>query len=126
MIKAADIRFSTWLRASALAVLLQLSGCNGCQGSTPAAQVDDPAAVLKQRGKTVYATNCTSCHATDPKLEGALGPAVMGASRELLEARIVYGNYPEGYQPKRDSKVMVALPHLKGEIDALSAYLSNY
>ena len=30
--------------------------------------------------------------------------------------------YPPGYQPKRDSNLMIAMPHLKGEIDALHAY----
>jgi mono/diheme cytochrome c family protein len=124
MLRAAERRWINWYRTGAVALILQLAGCNSCQSkSASSTATQDPAAALRQRGKTVYATNCTSCHAADPKMEGALGPAVMGSSRELLEARIVHGNYPEGYQPKRDSKVMVALPHLKSEIEALSVYL---
>lgn len=58
-------------------------------------------------------------------MDGALGPAVMGSSRELLEARVVRGEYPAGYTPKRESRVMIALPHLEPELDALAAFLSG-
>jgi mono/diheme cytochrome c family protein len=72
----------------------------------------------------VYAANCLACHAADPARDGALGPAVAGASRALIEARVLRAEYPPGYTPKRDSRVMVALPHLAGDLDALEAYLS--
>jgi hypothetical protein len=35
------------------------------------------------------------------------------------------GEYPPGYQPKRTTKTMVALPHLKGEIEAIHAYVNS-
>jgi mono/diheme cytochrome c family protein len=77
-----------------------------------------------ERGRAVYAANCLACHAADPARDGALGPAVAGASRALIEARVLRAEYPPGYTPKRDSRVMVALPHLAGDLDALEAYLS--
>ncbi|MGH0035969.1 MAG: c-type cytochrome [Myxococcota bacterium] len=80
---------------------------------------------LVARGRSVWMSNCIACHAQDPALDGALGPAVIGASHELLEARVLRAEYPEGYTPKRDSKIMIALPHLEGEIDALHAYLNQ-
>ena len=78
---------------------------------------------LVARGKVVYQNNCMACHAPDPNREGGLGPAVAGASLELLTARILHAEYPPGYTPKRDSRVMVALPFLEAELPALHAYL---
>ncbi len=80
---------------------------------------------LARRGRAVYAANCTACHAHDPCRDGNLGPAIAGSSRELLEARVLHGSYPPGYTPKRDTRAMIPLPHLEGEIDALAAYLGS-
>jgi mono/diheme cytochrome c family protein len=94
---------------------------------TPAAAVEqtlDPAALVA-RGKTVYMTNCIICHNLVPTLDGALGPAIAGSSRELVEARVMRVEYPEGYTPKRETRVMVALPHLERELDALAAFLAK-
>ncbi len=88
--------------------------------TAPAEPVD-----LAARGKRVYMANCIACHSQDPAIDGALGPAVAGSSRELVEARVLRAEYPEGYTPKRPSKVMIALPHLEGEIDALTAFLAK-
>jgi mono/diheme cytochrome c family protein len=76
-----------------------------------------------ERGRQVYVAQCTACHATDPAQNGPLGPAVKGASRELLEARILHGAYPPGYTPKRTSAIMQPLPHLAGSLDDLAAFL---
>src|SRR2546425_8247446 len=46
---------------------------------------------LVERGRQVYLAQCTQCHNPDPSQDGALGPAVKGSSRELLEARILRG-----------------------------------
>ena len=62
----------------------------------------------------------------NPAQDGALGPAVAGSSLELLEARVVHGRYPEGYAPKRDSRVMVPLPHLEPQLTELAAYLASF
>jgi mono/diheme cytochrome c family protein len=78
-----------------------------------------------QRGRAVYTGVCIACHNPDPSLDGALGPAVAGASRELLEARVVRAEYPPGYTPKRASQAMPAMPHLAGKIDDLAAFLAE-
>lgn len=83
------------------------------------------ASQLAGRGKIVYEANCITCHSRNPKTSGPLGPDVYGSSKELLTARVVYGNYPEGYKPKRESHLMRALPHLQPEINALYEYLNN-
>jgi mono/diheme cytochrome c family protein len=77
-----------------------------------------------ERGRQVYLGQCTACHATDPAQPGPVGPPVKGASRELLEAKLVRGSYPPGYRPKRPTTLMPKQPALAAEIPALAAYLS--
>lgn len=76
-----------------------------------------------QRGERIYIAQCTACHNRDPAKEGTLGPAVKGASQELLTARLLRASYPPGHQPKRDTSVMPVLPHLASEIPDLAAFL---
>ena len=94
------------------AVALALAGCGGEKLSPEA-----------ERGRTVYNSQCTACHAFDPAQPGAVGPEVKGASRDLLEAKIVRGAYPPGYKPKRPTSVMPPQPQVAGDIPALAAYL---
>jgi len=91
------------------------------QAKSPAPSIEQ----LIERGQKVYYTNCISCHNFNPHRPGSIGPELFGASRELLEARVIHGTYPEGYTPKRQTKSMVALPHLKNDIDALAAFLAQ-
>ena len=78
-----------------------------------------------EAGRSVYNANCIACHSLDPTKDGALGPAVAGASLDLLEARVIRAEYPEGYEPKRATRVMVALPHLETRLPELAAYLES-
>jgi mono/diheme cytochrome c family protein len=96
-----------------LAVAALAAACSGPPALEPAAE----------RGRQVYLGQCTACHAQDPARDGPLGPAVRGASRQLLEARILRGDYPAGYTPKRPGRVMQPLPHLAGSLDDLAAFL---
>ncbi len=100
--------------AVALLVGLAVGGC----GQGPASS--DAAA----RGQTVYLAQCTACHATDPARPGPVGPPVKGASRELLEARLLRGGYPPGYTPKRGSALMPPMPQLASSIPDLAAFLA--
>jgi mono/diheme cytochrome c family protein len=99
-----------------LAMLLSgalLAGCSQGPALSPEAE----------RGRQVYASQCTSCHSSDPAQNGPLGPAVKGSARELVEARVVRGIYPPGYAPKRPSAIMQPMPNLAGSVDDLAAYL---
>ena len=80
---------------------------------------------LVEDGKQAYLSTCIACHNPDPKLDGALGPAVAGSSFELLEARVMRAEYPEGYKPKLDTQAMVAMPFLERQLPALAAYLAE-
>jgi mono/diheme cytochrome c family protein len=93
----------------------------------PTAQVatESSEADLVARGERVYRVNCIACHARDPNQDGGLGPAIAGSSLELLEARVIHGTYPPGYTPKRDTRLMIPLPHLAPDLPALAAYLAK-
>jgi len=79
-----------------------------------------------EAGRSVYNANCIACHSVDPTKDGALGPAVAGSSLTLLEPRVLHAEYPEGYEPKRKTRVMVALPHLEPRLPELAAYLESF
>jgi mono/diheme cytochrome c family protein len=76
-----------------------------------------------ERGRQVFVSQCTACHAFDPSQPGPVGPEVKGASRELLETKVLRGTYPAGYKPKRPTSVMPPQPQVAGDIPALAAYL---
>ncbi len=96
---------------------------------SPAASPQVPEALsaeeMIEAGRSVYNANCIACHSLDPTKDGALGPAVAGASLGLLEARVIRAEYPEAYEPKRATRVMVALPHLETRLPELAAYLES-
>ncbi len=101
-----------------LVLLVATAGCdNGA--------ADDPAAALAQRGRVVFETNCTACHSRTPSQPGPVGPAVAGASLELLAAKVVRNEYPPGYEPKRNTNSMPPLVHLEKELPAVHAYLQR-
>jgi mono/diheme cytochrome c family protein len=103
-------------RVAWLAIGMALLG-TGC--GEPSKSMDP----LAERGRLIFVAQCTQCHATDPAQAGPVGPPVKGVSTALLEAKIVRGEYPAGYTPKRPTRVMPATPSLAPEIPALAAYL---
>ncbi|MGH7931964.1 MAG: c-type cytochrome [Candidatus Binataceae bacterium] len=88
-------------------------GCSSPKPLTPA-----------QRGRVIYRQSCISCHNQNPNLPGGIGPAIAGSSRQLVEARLLHDTYPPGYQPRRHTHTMRAMPWLAPHIDELTAYLA--
>ena len=86
-----------------------------CQGEKLSPQAE--------RGRQVFVSQCTACHAFDPAQPGPVGPPVKGSSRALLEAKVLKGTYPPGYTPKRPTAVMPPQPQMAGDIDALAEFL---
>ena len=107
------------VRRAALAALA--SATLACGGEEEPAGVD--AAVT--RGKSVYENVCTACHSRDPREAGALGPGVGGASLELLEAKVLRGEYPPGYSPKVPSSAMPKYEYLAQSLGDIAAYLAT-
>jgi mono/diheme cytochrome c family protein len=93
--------------------------------ATDCSREDRTTETASARGERIYRNVCSTCHNVDPKHEGVAGPAIAGSSRELLEARVLRAEYPSGYTPKRNSKIMPPLPHLEPHIGDLSAYLET-
>lgn len=91
-----------------------------CTKSTP-----PKARTLAEEGQALYIRNCIACHNVDIHKDGSIGPAIAGSSLELLERRVLHGDYPPGYKPKRNTRQMVALPFLKDQIPGLHAYLNT-
>ena len=100
------------LVALASASVLTLTGCS-----------QEKLGPEAERGRQVYLSQCTACHAADPSQPGPVGPEVKGSSRELLEAKVLRVTYPPGYKPKRPTSVMPPQPQVAGDIPALAAYL---
>ena len=96
-----------------------------CDASPPSSSNKTEPQSLSSRGKSVYMASCIACHNTNPKIPGNVGPEIWGSTLELLEARILRAEYPSGYKPKRGTKAMASLPHLKNEIAALHAFLNE-
>ena len=74
-------------------------------------------------GRRVYLARCTACHNADPSRDGRVGPAVKGASLELVRTRVLWAAYPPGYAPKRGTRIMPPQPDLASRIGDLAAYL---
>jgi len=106
-----QIRFGTVLIAI-LAV--------ACAGDSE--ESGDPAVA---RGKKIYRNICVVCHNADPNKAGALGPAIAGASRDLLEAKLLRGEYPAGYAPQRSTQQMPRFEFLEPNIEDIAAYLAS-
>ena len=82
----------------------------------------DPATA---RGEKIYRNICVVCHNADPNQHGPLGPAIAGSSRELLEARLLRGEYPVGYTPQRNTQQMPRFEFLEPNLDDIVAFLAS-
>lgn len=105
----------------ALLLVSVLTGCEKkSEAPTKTAAAEDP-----NRGRAIYLSNCAACHNPDPSKDGSVGPAIKGAARELIEARILRASYPPGYKPKRNTAAMPAQPYLESSIPDLVAFLNQ-
>jgi len=80
---------------------------------------------LVAKGKAIYRRNCISCHNINPKLVGSVGPDLYGSSLDLLRSKVIYGTYPKGYKPKRNTKIMPKFPSLEPNIEAIKEFLNS-
>jgi mono/diheme cytochrome c family protein len=75
-------------------------------------------------GRAIFMSHCIACHNADPSRDGSLGPAIKGSSLELVQARVMRGEYPPGYTPKRASHIMVKLPLTEEDVAKVHKFLN--
>ncbi len=110
-------RFLSFILAVAL-----LASVSGCKKEKQEASSEPPAT----RGRRLYLQYCIACHNGNPKEDGLVGPSNAGSSLELLRSKVLKGEYPQGYTPKRQTHAMIPIPTLKeDEIQAIHAYLNS-
>jgi mono/diheme cytochrome c family protein len=80
---------------------------------------------VARRGQRTYQNVCIACHHPNPNRDGTLGPAIAGSPVELLEAKVLRGQYPPGYAPKRTTRVMPPFTYLKDKLPDMAAYLAE-
>jgi mono/diheme cytochrome c family protein len=99
--------------------LLLIAGLACSQGDG-----EEPDAALA-RGEAIYRNVCQVCHNADPNVAGTLGPAIAGAPVELLMAKVVRGEYPDGHTPARDTAQMPVFAYLEPQIPEVAAFLAT-
>ena len=90
---------------------------------TACSEPSSPGGPSAERGRQLYLSQCIACHNSDPAVAGPVGPPVKGSPRELLESKVLKGQYPPGYTPKRPTTLMPVQPALEPEIGNLAAFL---
>ena len=98
-------------------IAIALSACSG--------ESDESADPTVARGELIYRNVCTVCHNANPDLHGTIGPAIGSASRELLEAKLLRGEYPSGHTPKRDTQQMPRFEYLEPNLGEIAAFLAS-
>lgn len=76
-------------------------------------------------GKVLYQANCTSCHNTNARLPGSIGPELYNSDWYVLKNKVVSGKYPKGYKPKRATHAMPTFKFSCEQIDYLRDYLQD-
>jgi len=110
------------LKTSVLSSLCSLCLCGSNFGAEPK---KGPAKVTyDEHVKPLFVNKCIACHNPDPSQDGTLGPAIKGSNAELVKARVMRGEYPAGYTPKRATHIMVKLPLEESDVAAVAAYLN--
>ena len=111
----------TVLAVVALSVLF--TGCNG--GGDGRGWVNPSDAAL--RGQGTFATFCATCHNyRDPFSAGVQGPPIARSSLKLLQAKVLRGEYPDGYTPKRPGPItMPVQKNLNQRMGDLYAFLQE-
>ncbi len=104
-------------RFVAVVALVATSACSGDSDSSA-----DPAVA---RGETIYRNICVVCHNADPNEQGTMGPAIARATRDVLEAKVLRGEYPAGYTPARETHQMPQFEYLEPNLDDIEAFIAS-
>lgn len=76
-------------------------------------------------GRKVYRSRCISCHHTDPRKKGSVGPELHGSSLELVTLKTQQRKYPEGYKPKRKTRIMPIIKLTESELNGIYKFVNS-
>lgn len=76
-------------------------------------------------GKRIYTLTCIKCHNKDPHIKGSIAPDLFTTPREVFHTKVITGTYPDGYTPKRKTKVMPKFKHLTNDVDKIYDYIQS-
>jgi cytochrome c2 len=104
--------------------------------AAPAEVAEKPAEVVVEaepvdieKGKAIYLSACIKCHNKDPNVKGPIGPEMVDAPIEVMQAKVATGRYPEvlpeGFVPKRKTKQMTKLPQYLKDVPSIHAYVQS-
>jgi mono/diheme cytochrome c family protein len=108
-----------------LLLLIAALACGDGTASQTGAAEEGSVGDQVARGEHYYQNVCIACHSGDPNVDGTLGPALAGTPLEVVEAKVMRGEYPEGYAPKRDTATMPRFEFLGPELANITAYLAS-
>jgi len=117
--RAAGLRAAGRVSAAAFALACVLQVWTACNKKEAAGGDPEVAA-----GRSLFLAHCISCHNVDPSRDGSLGPAIKGSPLELVQARVLRGEYPPGYAPKRTTHIMVKLPLTEEDVAKIHKFLN--
>ncbi len=82
-----------------------------------------------EKGKAIYLSACIKCHNKDPNVKGPIGPEMVDAPLEVMQAKVATGRYPEvlpeGFVPKRKTKQMTKFPQYLKDVPSIHAYVQS-
>ncbi len=99
------------------------------QVDTAPVEVEVVKIVDVEKGHEIYLSQCIACHNKDPNIKGAIGPELVDAPVDLMKIKVVTGRYPEvlpeGFVPKRKTKLMKKFPQLESDVPSIHAWIQS-
>lgn len=90
------------------------------------AQSYSPTEMKLTEGKGLYVINCIRCHNANPTKAGAIGPELYTTPNNVFTTKVPNGTYPNGYAPKRRTKIMPKFKSLTTKTDLIYNYIRSF
>lgn len=78
-----------------------------------------------EEGRKIYTSTCIRCHNSNPHKPGPIGPDLYSTPKNVFGSKVIQGKYPEGYVPKRKTKIMPKFSNLSGKTDSIYEYIKT-
>ncbi|HXH31239.1 MAG TPA: hypothetical protein VNJ01_10540 [Bacteriovoracaceae bacterium] len=82
-----------------------------------------------ETGKKIYISTCIKCHNKDPNIKGPIGPELVDSPIGIMQHKVTTGRYPdplpEGFVPKRKTKLMTKFTEHVKDVPSIHAYVQS-